>query len=76
IRNLPAVKKYGDDVTGSMYNYDPPSYTHLTYEIECYFPTSVIPQNHDVTKAFMQADKNLYGETPKASVETGEMRKE
>ncbi|WP_311055604.1 peptidase dimerization domain-containing protein, partial [Enterococcus faecium] len=27
IRNLPAVKKYGDDVTVSMYNYDRPSYT-------------------------------------------------
>lgn len=42
IRNLPAVKKYGDDVTVSMYNYDRPSYTDLTYEIECYFPTWVI----------------------------------
>ncbi|MBG4116119.1 peptidase dimerization domain-containing protein, partial [Pseudomonas aeruginosa] len=30
IRNLPAVKKYGDDVTVSMYNYDRPSYTDLT----------------------------------------------
>ena len=57
IRNLPAVKKYGDDVTVSMYNYDRPSYTDLTYEIECYFPTWVIPENHDVTKALMETHK-------------------
>ena len=76
IRNLPAVKKYGDDVTVSMYNYDRPSYTDLTYEIECYFPTWVIPENHDVTKALMETHKNLYGETRKGSVETVEMREE
>ena len=76
IRNLPAVKKYGDDVTVSMYNYDRPSYTDLTYEIECYFPTWVIPENHDVTKALMETHKNLYGETRKGSVETLEMREE
>ena len=27
IRSLPNVKKYGDDVVVSMYNYDRPSYT-------------------------------------------------
>ena len=31
IRALPAVKKYGDDVTVSMYEYARPSYTGLTY---------------------------------------------
>ena len=40
-----------------MYNYDRPSYTDLTYEIECYFPTWVIPENHDVTKALMETHK-------------------
>ena len=39
IRALPSVKKYGDDVVVSMYNYDRPSYTGCVYEIECYFPT-------------------------------------
>ena len=43
IRNLPSVKKYGDDVVVSMYNYDRPSYTGCVYEIECYFPTWAIP---------------------------------
>ncbi|MDD3796306.1 MAG: YgeY family selenium metabolism-linked hydrolase, partial [Lachnospiraceae bacterium] len=48
IRALPAVQKYGGDVTVSMYNYDRPSYTGLTYPIECYFPTWVIPKDHPV----------------------------
>lgn len=62
IRNLPAVKKYGDDVTVSMYNYERPSYKGLVYPIECYFPTWVIPEDHDVTKALEAAYKGLYGD--------------
>ena len=46
IRALPAVKKYGDDVKVSMYEYNRPSYTDLVYPIECYFPTWVIPKDH------------------------------
>lgn len=44
IRALPSVQKYGDDVKVSMYEYARPSYTGLTYPIECYFPTWVIPE--------------------------------
>ena len=55
IRNLPSVKKYGDDVVVSMYNYDRPSYTGCVYEIECYFPTWAIPKDHKVTKALEKA---------------------
>jgi putative selenium metabolism hydrolase len=62
IRNLPAVKKYGDDVVVSMYDYDTPSYTGLVYPIECYFPTWVIPEDHKVTEALMETHKNLYGD--------------
>ncbi|MFZ8764449.1 YgeY family selenium metabolism-linked hydrolase [Enterococcus diestrammenae] len=62
IRQLPAVKKYGDDVVVSMYDYDRPSYTGLVYPIECYFPTWVIPEDHEVTKALMEVHHNLYGE--------------
>ena len=62
IRNLPNVKKYGDDVKVSMYNYERPSYKGLTYPIECYFPTWVIPEDHDVTKALEAAYKNLFGD--------------
>ena len=38
IRNLPAVKKYGDDVKVSMYMYDRPSWTGEVYETECLLP--------------------------------------
>lgn len=55
IRALPSVQKYGDDVKVSMYEYARPSYTGLTYPIECYFPTWVIPKDHKVTKALEEA---------------------
>ncbi|MEG0216526.1 MAG: YgeY family selenium metabolism-linked hydrolase, partial [Hungatella sp.] len=75
IRNLPNVKKYGKDVTVSMYNYDRPSYTSLVYEIECYFPTWVIPEDHVVTKALEDAYKGLYGTTRIGAPETETIRK-
>ena len=61
IRKLPAVKKYSKDVVVSMYNYDTPSYTGLVYPIESYFPTWVIPEDHQVTKALMKTHENMYG---------------
>lgn len=75
IRQLPSVKKYGKDVEVSMYNYDRPSYTDLVYEIECYFPTWVIPEDHKVTKALEDAYKSLYGDTRIGAPQTEEMRK-
>ena len=39
IRQLPSVKKYGDDVKVSMYMYDRPAWTGTVYETECFFPT-------------------------------------
>ncbi len=75
IRTLPAVKKYGKDVTVSMYNYERPSYTGLVYPIECYFPTWVIPEDHDVTKALEEAYKNLFGNERIGTAETEAMRK-
>ena len=62
ILNLPNVRKYGDDVVVSMYEYSRPSYKGLVYPIECYFPTWVIPEDHDVTKALEDAYKSLYGD--------------
>lgn len=70
IRQLPNVKKYGADVTVSMYDYDKPSYTGLVYPIECYFPTWVIPMDHPVTKALGEAHKNLYGDQRVGSAST------
>ena len=75
IRALPAVKKYGNDVTVSMYEYNRPSYTDLVYPIECYFPTWVIPKDHKVTQALEEAYKGLYGEERLGNAETEAMRK-
>ena len=75
IRNLPNVKKYGNDVKVSMYEYDRPSYTGCVYPIECYFPTWVIPEDHKVTKALEEAYKGMYGEERIGSSETVAERK-
>lgn len=74
IRNLPNVKKYGDDIKVSMYNYERPSYKGLVYPIECYFPTWVIPETHPVTRALEEVYKNLYGDKREGSAETIESR--
>lgn len=74
IRQLPAVQKYGDDVTVSMYEYSRPSYTDLVYPIECYFPTWVIPEDHKVTETLMEAHQHLFGELRQGSKETIEAR--
>ncbi|MFV0505071.1 MAG: YgeY family selenium metabolism-linked hydrolase [Lachnospirales bacterium] len=73
IRQLPAVKKFGAKV--SMYDYERPSYTGLVYPIECYFPTWVIPEDHDVTKAVVESYNNLYGDSRIGVAENIEMRK-
>lgn len=60
IEDLPSVKKHGAKV--SMYKYSRPSWTGLSYEQECYFPTWVIPEDHPVTLAIEEAYKGLYGD--------------
>ncbi|HHX69694.1 MAG: YgeY family selenium metabolism-linked hydrolase [Miniphocaeibacter sp.] len=71
IEDLPSAKKHGAKVT--MYKYSRPSWTGLSYEQECYFPTWVIPEDHKVTKALEEAHKGLYGDKriapPKAEKE-------
>ena len=59
IKDLPAVKEYGAQV--SMYKYERPSYTGLVYPTDCYFPTWVLPEDHITTKAMAKAFKSLYG---------------
>ncbi|MEG0741981.1 MAG: YgeY family selenium metabolism-linked hydrolase [Clostridia bacterium] len=75
IRALPAVRKYGDDVQVSMYQYDRPSWTGCSYPIECYFPTWVIPQEHKVTKALEEAYHGLYGTKRIGDAANAQMRK-
>lgn len=59
IAALPSVKNYNAKV--SMYNYDRPSYTGLVYETECYFPTWVIPEDHDACQAVVESFTGTYG---------------
>lgn len=62
IEDLPAVKKYADDVKVSMYMYDRPAWTGLKYESECYFPTWINKENAAHVQAVADAHKALYGE--------------
>ncbi len=62
IRNLPACKKYGDDVKVSMYMYDRPAWTGLVYETECYFPTWINKESAAHVQALYDAHKALFGE--------------
>jgi putative selenium metabolism hydrolase len=59
IRALPAVKKYQAEV--SMYTYDRPSYTGVSYPIDCFFPTWVIPEDAPATQAMVKAYEGMYG---------------
>jgi putative selenium metabolism hydrolase len=59
IENLPTVRRYKAEV--SMYRYDSPSYTGLTYPTDCYFPTWIIPEDHKVTQAMAEAFRGLWG---------------
>ena len=61
IRNLPNVKKYGDDVKVSMYMYDRPSWTGEVYETECYFPTWINKENAAHVQAVVDAHHALWG---------------
>lgn len=60
VRNLPSSKKHGAVV--SMYKYDRPSWTGLSYPTDCYFPTWVIPQDHPATEAMVESFRGMYGE--------------
>ena len=62
IRNLPACKKYGDDVKVSMYMYDRPAWTGLVYETECYFPTWINKETAAHVQALADDHKALFGE--------------
>lgn len=62
IEDLPAVKKYGDDVKVSMYWYDRPSWTGEVYETECFFPTWINKETAPHVKALVDAHHALFGE--------------
>ncbi len=61
IRQLPSVKKYGDDVKVSMYMYDRPSWTGEVYETESFFPTWINKESAAHVQALIDAHHALYG---------------
>jgi len=75
IRALPAVREYGGDVEVSMYRYDRAAYTGAVYQIECYFPTWVIPETHPATRAMEKAYRSLYGDGRVGAPDTAQERR-
>ena len=61
IRDLPAVKKYGEDVKVSMYMYDRPAWTGTVYETEAYFPTWINKESAAHVQALVEAHLALFG---------------
>ena len=59
IRDLPSVKKYGDDVKVSMYMYDRKG---TVYETEAYFPTWINAESAAHVQALVDAHHALFGE--------------
>lgn len=62
IEDLPAVKKYGDDVKISMYMYNRPSWKGTVYVTEAYFPTWINKESAPHVKALVDAHKALFGD--------------
>ena len=62
IKNLPSVKKANAQV--SIYNYDKKSYTGLSYETQSYFPTWVIPEEHEVCQTLIETYRSLFKAEP------------
>ena len=62
IRNLPAVKAAGAEV--SMYTYDRPSWTGLVYPTECFFPTWVLEEDHAACRTLVEGYRELFRSEP------------
>jgi len=63
IRDLPAVQAARAEV--SLYHYDRPSYTGLTYPTDCYFPSWVLPEDHVVIRSAVETYTSLFNEQPR-----------
>ncbi len=62
IRNLPSVK--ASDAVVEMYTYERPAYTGLVYPTDSYFPTWVLPLEHNVCNTAVNAYQNLFDLEP------------
>ncbi|MDV4151294.1 YgeY family selenium metabolism-linked hydrolase [Clostridium sp. AL.422] len=62
IRNLDSIKKNNAKVT--MYDYSKKSYTGLVYKTKAYFPTWVIPEEHNVCQSLIDTYQMLFKTDP------------
>ncbi len=62
IRNLPSVK--AAKATVEMYRYEKPAYTGLVYPTDLYFPSWLIPENHDATQTLKEGYEGLFKDSP------------
>ncbi len=63
IAELPAAKAAGARV--SMYTYDTPSWTGLSYPTDCYFPSWVVEEDHPAVQAAATAYRSLFDREPR-----------
>jgi len=61
IRDLPAAKALGEDLTVTMYMYDRPAWTGEVFETECYFPTWINPESANHVQALAESYEAMYG---------------
>ena len=61
IEDLPACKKYANDIKVSMYMYDRPSWTGHVYETEAFFPTWINKETAPHVQALVDAHHALWG---------------
>jgi len=62
IEDLPACKKYANDIKVSMYMYDRPSWTGHVYETEAFFPTWINKESAAHVQALVDAHHALWGD--------------
>ena len=60
-----AIKRAQIEASVEVLKYNTPSYTGLVYEIDKYYPTWVLSENHVVCKAAVKNYKDVLGITPK-----------
>lgn len=60
-----AIRRAGVEAKVEVLRYATPSYTGLVYEVEKYYPTWVLPENHALCRAAVAASTSLFGERPR-----------
>ena len=74
LRELPSVKKLGEDAVVSLYRYEVPSYTGVVYPTDTYFPAWIVDACHPSVEAARLAYTSLYGNKRIGDPETLEER--